>query len=524
MFSPKLFISSALLPLCLALAGCGDADRDDGGGDGMDLPEDGSSPDSTDSDDTEEDGSSGGEPDDDGGTENDTGEDADPDTDPQQILARDVGISDMFVNQGVRIQIVDDGYMIPTAQRPTNIIAGRTALIRGYWDIPDDFEPRLIQGRLYVDTGSGEETMHSSVVRVEGESFDGDVGRSFWWILDGEDVTSSTGFRVELWEAKPGQEDEPEPDPPPVYPPDGTVSLGVSDQPMTMRVTLVRIAYNGRTPEFTEEHEEKFYRYMYEQNPLKNLELSVHPDVLSIPGTISDFSTVLGYVQDWHDREVGWDHYYFGVIDTGTADLGGAGGMAWSTVSAGLWWQNSGKFPFKTFVHEIGHNQGRPHTPGCEAAYPDYSYPDPEGKTQTWGYAVMTNELKHPNLNYDYMSYCDPQWVSEWTWIRTGEVIASMSGPPGGDMPRGQTGRVLIGFQDADGERRWRTASGVLWPDAMTEGETMEIVTQSGEVRKVAAQVQTLDNGTTLVIAPAPLEDVATLTWTGAHGVTQADL
>jgi hypothetical protein len=293
---------------------------------------------------------------------------------------------------------------------------------------------------------------------------------------------------------------------------------------MTMKVTIVRIAYNGRTPEFTEEHEEKFYRYMYEQNALQNLELYVHPDVLSIPGTIYDFSTVLGYLQDWHDHEVGWDHYYFGVIDTGTPDLGGAGGMAWSTVSAGLWWQNAGAFPFKTFVHEIGHNQGRPHTPGCDAGYPDYSYPDPDGKTLTWGYAVMTNELKHPNLNYDYMCYCDPQWVSEWTWVRTADVIASMSGSPGSELPRGQTGQLVIGYEDAEGALRWRTGSGVVWPEEMTDGELVEIVTKTGEVLRVGAQVQTACNGTTLVMAPAPVDEVASVTWTGAGGVVEARL
>lgn len=508
-----------LLTLPLALA-CGG--NDSSTSDGFDGGADGGGDDGGDDGDGDGGGDDGGDGSDDGGTGEGGDDGGDGGDEPMQVMARDIRLTDMFINQGVRIPLVANGSWVPPQQRPVELVADRGALVRASWVIPDDWEPRLLEGRLYLDV-LGEEKMLQSVVQVESESYEGDLTRTFSWLIEAPDVRQETTFHVEIWEAKPGQEDEPEPEVPPVLPVDGPAPLGVENTLMKMRATLVPVTYDGRTPEITEEQVQRFYDFMFQRNALNVLEVDVHPGV-SIPGEIYGFETVLEYVQGLHDQDgAGYNHYYYGIIDVGGPDLGGAGGMAWSVVSAGLWWDEKGKFPFRTFVHEIGHNQGRPHSPGCDAGYPDYSYPDQSGKTQTWGFGVIDHVLKHPTVNHDYMSYCTPEWVSEWTWVRTASVIASQSGSPGAPAPWGQRGEVLLGYVDAGGELRWRVSAGVVDPTSVTPGEHVRFTAADGEVVELPASVHANDAGTPVVIAPLPwsFDEIAAIEHLGGDGTVR---
>ena len=71
--------------------------------------------------------------------------------------------------------------------------------------------------------------------------------------------------------------------------------------------------------------------------------------------------------------------------------------------------------------HEIGHALGRPHTPcsvhasGEDPNYPVYSgYP--RGSIGEVGVDPTRLTTFDPNTTFDFMSYCDPLWVSPWTY------------------------------------------------------------------------------------------------------------
>jgi hypothetical protein len=67
------------------------------------------------------------------------------------------------------------------------------------------------------------------------------------------------------------------------------------------------------------------------------------------------------------------------------------------------------------FVHEIGHAMGRPHAPCGGAAGTDPDFPDANGRIGTWGFDVTSNSLISPDAP-DFMGYCDPAWVSTYTY------------------------------------------------------------------------------------------------------------
>ncbi len=68
-------------------------------------------------------------------------------------------------------------------------------------------------------------------------------------------------------------------------------------------------------------------------------------------------------------------------------------------------------------AHEIGHNFGRRHAPCGGAAGTDPAYPYPDAQIGVHGFDIVQNRLYLPQSSVrDLMSYCDPQWISDYTY------------------------------------------------------------------------------------------------------------
>lgn len=69
-----------------------------------------------------------------------------------------------------------------------------------------------------------------------------------------------------------------------------------------------------------------------------------------------------------------------------------------------------------TLVHEIGHGYGFQHTPcgntgASDPNYPTYE-PYPSASIGEYGFNISNGTVMSPAGNFDYMSYCGPQWMS----------------------------------------------------------------------------------------------------------------
>jgi Peptidase M66 len=131
--------------------------------------------------------------------------------------------------------------------------------------------------------------------------------------------------------------------------------------------------------------------------------------------------------------------YYYGVVkvgySSGVAGLGYVGGsahtaMGWDYLPSGV----------NIMAHEVGHNLGRQHAPCGNPSGPDPAYPYPGGQIGVWGFDVTSLALKAPTLT-DVMSYCSPNWISDYNW--SAMIAYRQSGPNNAPAP-GSVGAGLL--------------------------------------------------------------------------------
>ena len=68
-------------------------------------------------------------------------------------------------------------------------------------------------------------------------------------------------------------------------------------------------------------------------------------------------------------------------------------------------------------AHELGHNFGRQHAPCGNPSGPDPAYPYLDASVGTWGLDLPALSLKPPATYKDLMSYCNPDWISDYTYL-----------------------------------------------------------------------------------------------------------
>ena len=79
-------------------------------------------------------------------------------------------------------------------------------------------------------------------------------------------------------------------------------------------------------------------------------------------------------------------------------------------------------------AHELGHNMNLGHAPcgGPAGVDPDYPYAD--GTTGAWGYDILSGALVSPR-HFDLMSYCSPDWISDFHFLKALIYRRSMETP-----------------------------------------------------------------------------------------------
>jgi hypothetical protein len=228
---------------------------------------------------------------------------------------------------------------------------------------------------------------------------------------------------------------------------DNLFPVGGSPQVMDVRATSdfevtfvpVRQSVNNLVGNVTPGNASQFMDVTMRMLPIARADVEVHAEyVTNAPELQSNngngaWSTVLSEINSLRVTE-GASRYYYGVV--GTSYGSGIAGMGYLGWPAAIGWDH---LPSGSGVaaHEWGHNWDLRHSPGCGAGSPDPLYPYADGKIGVWGLDVTSEALKSPNTRYDFMTYCNPDWISDYTYEKILEYrqIHGGYGAPGAPEP-----------------------------------------------------------------------------------------
>ncbi|MCX4239293.1 zinc metalloprotease [Paraliomyxa miuraensis] len=480
---------------------------------------------------------------------------ADTTGDPEPLPpppATGIEIVEITVDQGVRVPVFRDGALVGPAERNAAVLQGRELVLRAFFETDPGWQARPIYGLLTLEHDDGTTAVYEGFTEAsepQCAAFDhlydcryGDDNGSLLWRVEGVDVRPGTAYRIELLEAIPGHEDDVS-DKSPVFPVDGgTEEIGIESSYMKMRVVVVPFYHDvgaacAQAPDLLEEFGTDYHgnprtvaglfrERLFANNPVDEVEIIVH-DVVDYGGNAQQGGGLLQTLQQLRFAEgAPPEYYYYGVIRpcqgtpdfSGIAQLGGPSpGQAAQRVGWGVYHGNPSTTA-DTFVHEIGHEQGRFHI-ACsgDEGGPDPSYPDhPDGNTLSWGIDVMSKPtIIKPPSSHEYMSYCGPTWVSEWGWHLVSPWIEEISSweRSGGVGP---TRPLLVGTVRADGSSSFYVAQGWFHEGLVRSGHVVRVTAVDGRVLEVPAQWQPWERSDDAnVIAPLPvaLEEIEALRW-----------
>lgn len=205
------------------------------------------------------------------------------------------------------------------------------------------------------------------------------------------------------------------------------------------------------------------------------------------------WSQLLGEIEKKRKAEAG-DRYYYGAVNVSYA--GGQSGLGYVGAPSAIGWDKTGyadggNYP-ETLAHEVGHNFGRKHAPCGGAAGPDAGWPTDASHANAqigvFGFDLPNLALKTPGT-FDIMSYCHPDWVSDYTYKGVADFRAAS---PLGDEPAAlppATPCLLVSGSEKDGRLTLGPAYTVTTRPSPPEGceYVLELLDAAGRVLRKAS-------------------------------------
>jgi hypothetical protein len=198
--------------------------------------------------------------------------------------------------------------------------------------------------------------------------------------------------------------------------------------------------------------------YTYQTYPVPSVSSAAHaaithngPCTSGLPSpAFADWDAMLDDVTAVWQAEGSPDRYYYGLlhIDCSGGCIAGLGWIGWYKAAVGFdGFGPSHSGASETHAHEVGHNHGRAHAPGCGAGGPDPAFPyvPADGKAHigdaahpNYGFNISTQAIYAYSTYYDFMSYCNPEWISDYTYeaLRQWNLTDTPTTVPGAVGPR----------------------------------------------------------------------------------------
>ena len=138
--------------------------------------------------------------------------------------------------------------------------------------------------------------------------------------------------------------------------------------------------------------------------PIGDIKVTAHEAVLSSSNDAYDLLRETDIIRAIE----GGTGYFMGILPP--VYSGGVAGVAHRSGKVSV-----SRVSGSTIAHELGHNLSLRHAPCGTPGFPDGWYPHPGGSIGAWGYD-FENGAVVPTSHKDLMSYCNPQWISDYNF------------------------------------------------------------------------------------------------------------
>ncbi|PKN44679.1 MAG: hypothetical protein CVU59_11075, partial [Deltaproteobacteria bacterium HGW-Deltaproteobacteria-17] len=368
----------------------------------------------------------------------DAGPDADADGDvPDPAgalkLAGDLAITKISLFQSVEIPIWRDGDAL--APPSTVIVPGRPLRVVVWASPQAGYAARPLTLMVSVVPAAGATVNLQKIVTFPASTDPADPATAVFLDLPASQVTGDRGLSVRILDedAAPTPETQPHPARAGTF----TSPLAVAVEPPQepVRLILIPIRYQDGGQDFlpdTSPTQLALYEALLEATYPGAFELVLHAELAwDDPFTWTgnfDFGDLNGELVDMKAAEgEAPESYYYALVapaDTFSDYCGGSCTTGQSfvvsnpdasdyRVGGGMGFPGEGSA--WTLVHELGHMFGRSHS-GCDVSQDDDHYPYSGGMLGSWGLNTLTGAWLDPARFADFMGYCDPMWVSDYTW------------------------------------------------------------------------------------------------------------
>jgi hypothetical protein len=351
---------------------------------------------------------------------------------------------------------------------------------------------------------------------------------STWQIpLELTDLREGLRFRVVLVDADRGKGSAEEAR----FPRDASLMPIASEETGSLEIAIVPVRWtldgSNRLPD-TSEKQVALYRNLFERvYPARKVNLTVR-EPINAPsrGTFSAINDALLQIRSREDTPARvylhalaspaatFEEFCRGGCTTGLGYVVDDPADGSIRVSSGVGF--TGIDSGWTMIHEVGHQHGREHAP-CGTSGSDRNFPQRDGTIGLWGYERNTPTMLNVR-SHDFMSYCDDEWVSQYTWAGLLARIRAV-GSPAQEERVGSRAKVVVRFVHREGGRVVHVGEPVaIAPLHARETERMTLELDAGAREVVAVPVVRNGEGTGDMLA-VPVEHVSAAVLAGGERV-----
>jgi hypothetical protein len=420
-----------------------------------------------------------------------------PPAGPAGPWARGLKIGLVEVTQGVFIKLGMGDAVVAPEMRSSPLVEGRPLYVRVQVATDSGFQARMLRAVLSIETAGTRFEIEDKKM-ISGSSTEEKLDSSFNFLVPAANVKPMSSLVASVYEA--GTATGPDPAAPPRFPATGTADLAVKAGKMEMTVVAIPEGMLTDTPE----RRKKLENDIYDLYPVQKINLRIHDPVM-LDGAFSS-SKAFALLRDLREKENAQPHeYYHLLISTKGAGFSGTSNRAGAGVNDGprrvaITIVNTPAIDgnTNTVAHELGHNNGRAHSPGCGAAGPDamYPYTMPAGFSGVDGFSLTNMAFKSKAMWRDLMSYCRPRWISDYVWNKFEERVRIVSAFPSANaMGQMMASRSLQGFAAPGEQPRWGIVAGKLVEDTALMSPTQYAVLELTGGRQVMAPVSVEELG-----------------------------